>query len=478
MTRILYWNINNFSRTKILDEGSDQGYDESVDRSRHIVTQVMGANVPDIFVIVEVYSRVREVGAEGTVLNSNANAGFGVLLLLEEIRLAHGAHWCLVPPLNLGGLGQREAVAVFYNSTNLQFAGPYCWWRRTAIFGQSQPITTATIHGLTDYPADWLEGLPNPNNPNNALQLNRTSNVTVNGTVLAVPEYRFAGQWQYYEGAPTVPSPLGPPYPNNRIFFPQIDSRGPFLTKFIDLTAGGGNRIIKLFSVHTSPSTAVEAVNNLALVQEIQTVNAGEASVIVGDFNVDTFDMSVNGAYAALEALGYQMALDPRHSGAVTPARRPYCLTHLLPTAQATPFNSTGVAPDPQHNVYPRYGYMGSMGGLNFQTPVDSGAIDNVFTRYGGGVAGGPAQNISIANTVMGKPYNVVPAPAAVTAELTGGLVYAATLANPIPPPTAAPPPPTPGGVNPPVDTINFLAWQNFGRVHSTSDHLALIIDV
>lgn len=476
MIRILYWNINNFSRWKILDDRSDQQLDDSADRENHIVNQVMGANVPDIFVVVEVYSRVREVGAEGTVLNDDGNAGFGVLLLLDAIRQAHGNQWCLVPPLNLGGGGQREGVAVFYNSTKLQFSGPYGWWMRPNAFGQSQPITAATVGGLTTYPANWLDGLPNPTNPIGTLQMNRTTNVTVNGIVHAIPEYQFAGQWQYFNGNPTVPSPLGPPYPNNRIWFPYIDNRGPFLTRFTDLTPGGNNRTINLFAIHTSPATSVPAVNNLALVQEIQNVNAGEAAVIVGDFNVDTFNMNVNGAYTALENLGYEMAIDSRFNNAVTVARRPYCLTHFLPTALATPFNNTGVATDPQHNIYPRYGYMGSMGGMNFQVPTNSGAIDNVFTRYGGGVAGGPAQNITIANTVMGKPYNVVPAPPGVTAELVGGLPYAATLANPIPPPTAAPP--APGGINPPLDTINFPAWGNFGKVHSTSDHLALIIDV
>jgi len=475
MIRILYWNINNFSRNKIFNDTDDQSYDESTDRSRHIVSQVMGANVPDIFVIVEVYSRIREVGAEGTVLSSDGNAGFGALLLLDEIRQRHGNHWCLVPPLNIGGGGMREAVAVFYDATKLQFAGPYGWWLRPNAFGQSQPITAGTVGGLTNYPQDWLDGLPNPNNPIGALQLNRTSNVSINGMNQAIPEYQFAGQWQYYNGNPVVPSPLGPPYPNNLISFPYIDNRAPFLTKFIDLTPGANNRIIKVFAVHTSPASAVNAVNQLALVGEIQNVGANEASVVVGDFNVDSFNNNVNGAYNGLLNLGYTMALDPRYNNAVDTDRKPYCLTHFLPTAHATPFNNTGGVTDPQHNIYPRYGYMGSMGGMNFQTPGNSAAIDNVFTHYGVN-AGGPAQNISIANMVVGKPYNAIPAPVGVTAELTGGLGYAATLANAIPPPTAMPA--APGGIDPPLDTINFPAWQNFGRIHSTSDHLALIIEV
>ncbi|MBV9788005.1 MAG: hypothetical protein JOZ51_07530, partial [Chloroflexi bacterium] len=62
--------------------------------------------------------------------------------------------------------------------------------------------------------------------------------------------------------------------------------------------------------------------------------------------------------------------------------------------------------------------------------------------------------------------------PGGVTAELTGGLPYPAILTNPIPLGAA------PGGINPPVDTINFQGWQNFGGIHSTSDHLPLMIDI
>ena len=73
---------------------------------------------------------------------------------------------------------------------------------------------------------------------------------------------------------------------------------------------------------------------------------------------------------------------------------------------------------------------------------------------------------------MVGTPYNALPAPPGVTPELTGGLPDGAALAN------AIPLAPAPGGINPPFDTINFPAWQNFGVVHSTSDHLPLMIDI
>ena len=457
MTRILYWNIENFSHNKIFDESTDRDYDKSQERSAHIVNTVMGANLPDIFVIVEIYGRTRDVSNEGVVVNSDGNVGFTVLLLLEEIRSRHGRRWCLVPPINLGAFGFREATAVFYNSANLQFAGPYIWCNRRQQIGanQSQPLNGGNFAAITNYSNNWLEGLPHPNNPIPELRLNRTFNV--GGYV--TPEYQFAGQWEYYNPAP----------PYNRLFFPSDYNRSPFLTQFVDLTPGAGNRIIKIFSIHTSPSTAGQAVEQLANVREIQNVLPGEVSVVVGDFNVDSF--SDFERYNGIGRLGYTMHLSPLSpvDGLNYDDRKRYCLTHLLPVPQACPFNTIGVVPDPQHNFYPRFGYMGSYINPHLS---DTGCIDNVFTRYGGGVAvAPPASNISIINTVVGKPYNVMPAPAGVTAELTGGYAYPSTLAP-------ADRIPLPGGINPALGVGNFRNWNNFELIHSTSDHLALIIDV
>lgn len=475
MTRILYWNINNFSLPKIQVAAPPAAAAEAAQRLTYIVNQIMAApnagGAPDIIVVVEVFSRVREVGLEGTVLNSGRTAGAAVLLLLNNLRATLGNHWCLVPPLNLGELGQREAVAVFYDSTNLQFTGPNLYYRRWpgTNIGQGQPVAANTFANIIDYPNDWKNGMPNPTNPIAVLQQNRTSNFMIGGVATAIPEWRLAGQWEYYTTPPArpIPSPIPPPYPNNRIMFPNTGCRAPFWTQFFDHAFMNG-RMINLFTVHTSPSTARQAILRMQNIVEMTAVQQDEVNVVLGDFNVDAFGNNA-GAYNWMINGIYTMELDPRvaHAGAVVPARKPYCMTHLLPTTDATPYNATGVAPDPQHNVYPRYGYMGSA----FPNINDSGAIDNFFTAYDAN-AGGPAANVTVINTMVGTPYNAFPAPPGVTAELTGGLQYNAGLANPIPQAV------TPGGVNPGGNMNNFQAWQNFGKVHSTSDHLALMIDI
>lgn len=474
-TRIMYWNINNFSLPKVYVPAPPAAANEAAQRLNFIVNGVVngGPALPDIFIIVEVYSRVREVGLEGGVLDSGRNAGRACLGLLNVFRNVFGPTWCLVPPLNLGEGGQREAVAVYYNAANLQLVGPNLFYDRWPgnNLGQGQPVAPATFANIIDYPLVWKNCLPNPGNPWVPLQMNRTSNFPGG---IVVPEFQIAGQWEYYTGVRPIPSPIQPPYPVNRVQFPNAGCRAPFWVRFEEVV---GNRLLDVFSVHTSPASARQAILQMQNTGEMSNaVAANNVNVVIGDFNVDAYaanawvyNWMINGQYT--------MELDPRvaHAGALVPARKPYLMTHLLPTAQAWPFNTAGgYGPDPQHNVYPRYGYMGSA----WPAINDSGAIDNVFTAYGG-AAGGPATNITIANRVIGTPYNGVnPAPVGVTAELTGGLAYPAGLTNNIPQPTNAPAPVTPGGVNPPVDNINFQAWQNFGGVHSTSDHLPVVIDI
>jgi hypothetical protein len=470
MTRILYWNINNFSLPKIHSEDPAPKPAEAEAR-RNFIVGIMagpsGGTPPDIIIVVEVYSRVREVGLEGTVLDPNRASGKGVLQLLDRLRAKLGTQWCVVPPLNLGANGMREAVAVFYNSTNLQFTGPNVYYDRypddpTSQIGQGQPVNADTYGYRTNYPLPWKKALP--------VDLARTTNFTINGKATPINEWQLAGQWEYYTGVRPIPSPVTPP--KNRIDFPNQSCRGPFWTRFKDLSFMGDNkRSLNLFTVHTSPATARAAVRAMQQATEMTAVADGEVNVILGDFNVDSFSGSAD-AYnwmAASQGAIYTMQLDPRknHAGDVVAARKPYCMTHLLPVGTAMPFNTVGVTADPQHNVYPRYGYMGS----TFPKLNDSGAIDNFFTAYGKN-AGGPASNITVVNRIVGTPYNKLTAPDGVTAELTNGLKYLTALKNTIP--VSAPN----GGIDPPDDTIDFSNWQNFGGHYSTSDHLPLMIDI
>ena len=468
-TRILYWNINNFSLPKIFSNTNPALAAEATSRRNEIVNNVVVAAAPQIFIIVEVYSRIREVGFEGSVLGSGRTAGSGALRLLYRIRGILGNNWALVPPLNLGELGQREAVAVYYNAATLQFMGPNIWYRRwpgTGI-GQAQPIGPGTQNDIIDYPTNWRRCLPFLGNPIGPV-FNRHANFVVAGVPVAVPECQLAGQWEYYNPgvARPIPSPIPPPYAPGRLFFPNADCRGPFWTSFNELATG---RTLNLFTVHTSPSTARQAIWSMQQAAELSGApQPNEVKVVLGDFNADPYGANAHAYNWMIVAPGnYTMELDPRdNTGVVNPNRKPYLMTHLLPTVDATPYNPGVGPPDPQQNVYPRFGYMGS----SFPQINDAGAIDNFFTWYGGGIGPPLVNNITIVNRIVGKPYNaVMPAPPGVTVELTGGVAFAQGMNNAIP---------LPGGVAPGAPIPTFPNWNNYGKFRSISDHLPLLLDV
>jgi hypothetical protein len=455
MTHVCYWNINNFSLNKIFRPGAGAAAAQATNRLNHIVAEVLAPAPPDIFIVAEVFGRVREVGLQGLTLSPGRTAGAGVLRLLGAIRgnNALGDAWCVVPPLTLGELGFREGMAVFYNAATVQFTGPYVWAQPPdSVFDFPQAVPTAgNLGALKDYDGLWKAGLPTaaPVPPN---LRGRTWNV--DGT--AVPESQFAAQWEHY---------AKPEDGGHRLNWPGSVNRSPYYTRFREVA--NPNRMLKVFAIHTSPKTAVPATRDLPLIPQLAPAD-GEVSIVIGDFNVDSFDMGRNGAYAPLADGGFRLLLDPRNAQhAVDGARKPYCMTHMLPPSRthktvtvtvATPFNAQGVLPDPQHNVYPRFGYTGSIIADHIS---DSGAIDNAFVGYGPNLNPPGDFQVSIINTVVGKPYA---AKLGIGPELTGGQAYNQGLATAIPN----------GGVNPPVDTINFTAWNNLGRIYSTSDHFAL----
>jgi hypothetical protein len=372
-------------------------------------------------------------------------------------------------------MGFTEGVAVFYNPRNLQFTGPrlYYKWHHDPndLTGQAQPVHQNTYQRFVDYPLSWKNCLPNPQNPIPELQLDRDwpFQIAANQTV-RLKEWNLAGEWQYWLRNRPIPSFDG--FLNaDRIGFPSSGHRAPFWTQFFDLETAHTitPRVLNLFTVHTSPATAIRAMASMATAAEMTMVNNNVVNIVLGDFNVDSFGNSA-GAYNWMINGIYTMHWDPRvaHAGPVCPERMPYCMTHYLPLRDATPFRA-GPTPNAQNNVYPRYGYMGSA----WPVLSLSGAIDNVFTAYGPHAGGPPNQNhMTIINKVVGTPYNKFAAPGNVTAELTSGVHSVSSLSNEIP--QANPP----GGIPPWVDTIAFRHWQNFGVIRGTSDHLPLMIDV
>jgi len=448
MAKILYWNIQQFGLNKINQLGRKRDFEgnrlptpAAVYRSEVIRTTLLQNNPPEIFVVVETSTGA---GTPGTLVN--ASGASGAILLLQKIRnWTNNPNWMLIPPVRLGMNGVTEGISVYYNSAALAFSGPWGW---QGAGNPSNSIANIGPNNLVTYAAPWDTTLP-------------VGNVHANSPINANRPFRqLAGQWQFR--GPNVGA-----LPGQLLDFPNDFNRTPYLTTFWD---NANNRTIKLMSFHASPkrNQAANGTNQLANIQEMTTnLAANEVGVIVGDFNVDLFNTHFEPiAYNNLTGVaGYNRAINPTVNQWPDKA---YVCTMLRSTKNARPWNTNG---------YPGYGYV-------IQDSFCS--VDNILTRYGAAAAG-PATNITIANRVTGSPYNMI-APAL---GPTGHYAYNTGMAKfPVGGPNAGLPsalPLPPNGPNNgggflPANNVaalkTFTGWVNYRSVRSTSDHMALIIDI
>jgi hypothetical protein len=457
MSRILYWNIQQFGINKMQKEARTSGHkrkrmpdgsyaiDTNAVKRLGVIMSTLGQNTPDILVVVETSTGQ---GAPGTLIS--AGGAQGATFLLGELRRTLGATWMLVPPLRLGVGGVQEGISVFYNSANLNFTGPWGW---NGDLNPSQAMGGGFVP-VNYGAAAWLNCLPAGSTPNVAGVINRNT-----------PYRRLAGQWEFL--LPPVGTAAGVP-----IQFPGPNNRTPFLTTFWDPAA---NRTIKLVAYHAPPQSgaAANGTNRIADIQEITTdLQANEVAVVVGDFNVNLINPYYSGiAYGRLTAapLNFQRALNPV---ANTWPEKGYIGTMLKPRKQGAPANTNG---------YPGYGYMSNDGNYD--------SVDNILVKYGTGLAAPANNNFTIVNRVTGAPYNMDIPPG----NPQGSLIYQTAMDTIFPPP--APPalplpialplpnagPPVSHGGTAPGDIgarTRFQGWNNYRKIISTSDHMPLIIDV
>lgn len=473
--RILYWNIENFSLNKIGDPrfnkrqkgASVNKQASSADRREYILDTVASLNpIPDIIVVVE---NETSAGNEGTVINGNGDAG--AVGLLMGLREDISDSYMLIPGL-ISGTGRKiEGISVYYRHINnlgnphLYFTGPWSWP------GGAGPAAAGA--GPAPYDEPWIMtdnlGAPDPTDPDNTLpdrQVSPNSPINANAN-----EYELAGQWNFM----TNPAPgMGAPA---QIDFPAAGYRRPFMVTFWDNT---GNRTIRLTAFHAPPDNnlATQSIQNMAQIPDIiPAAGASEVSIIVGDFNLDSFTNAA--AYAPLTNAGFAWHLDPAGIPNAVPNTF-YYTTHMKPGKEATPWSDNG---------YPGYGFMGSSAMF-----PGYDCIDQVFSLYGTGVnSGGPVQNLTILNRVTSStaavpnnratPY-VTPPPVAAFPPAPGATAPGVPLGTQI----------TSQYLNNPIALggdrrvsaagrfnagrlKQFKGWNNYGCIRSTSDHIAIVFD-
>lgn len=429
MTRLLYWNIENFALNKINDPcrkrkkrgASLNDHEKSVDQRLHILWMIQQVN-PDIFILVEVETAFRGVGQ----LVKEAGRD-GIIELLHHIQ-GLNADWSLVPPLQTG---PNEAVAIFYRNTNRHFTGPYVWPGGHAAVSQ-QPGGGVVP---ANYPARYLGFLPNRLIPAAA-----HDNPNVN-------ERQVAARINYTYKA-------GHATPGAAVAFPI--QRAPYMVTFYET---GLARNLTLFAIHAPASNNAKFyLRNLAdYAQIVDGLAPNEVRVVVGDFNWNLLKTNYTrrASYDPLCTSGFNLALQPLNP---VPVALPngyfgYFATHILRRKQAVYWSTAA-----NITYYPGYGYI---------TNRDY-AIDNVFTRYGAG-AGGPAANFTIMNPIVGSPYNVhMPAP---PIPPTGTIILPIEMVPVLPTPQ-------PGAAHNPGLMTTFRDWEHYGHIIKVSDHLALAIDI
>ena len=484
MTRIVYWNIQQFSENKLdtieyVVRGHLQRKRVRVDytQRRTLIRRHFIATNADIVVVVEVSTGIN---APATTMIYESGGWNGLETMLTYLRGVDAAsNWNLVPPIVVGQMGLAEGVGVFYKSTILDGGGAVVGQRyftgpnkfTGGAFGASFDPTLPGAVAAGPYPAAGLaNGMAFFLPPARVLPAAALYNPLT-------PEDDCAARTEFISASAAVAVP-----PVNVNFGGR---REPYETSFTEVIAAGpAVRHLTIFAVH-SPPNYVQAhahVEQMADCTPIASANQpAETKIIVGDFNMNLFT-----------ALGAQITgYDPLIAGVVPPGnvamvggnytlmirRDPlvnfapgvidgYYATHMK-SLNDTRFYSTLLIP----SYYPGFGYVGSSFVLGLYS------IDNVLVRPAVGLL--PAPVTSILNPVVGSPMNAPawcrPQPPLLPSPPPpyGHVVFAASMA------TAAP-----FTMNPTNQAALGGAWNSyhefddFGHIRAASDHLALVTDV
>ncbi|MEL6539678.1 MAG: hypothetical protein AAFP93_02820 [Bacteroidota bacterium] len=263
----MVWNIQRFNlgTIAVLPEGlslenqiTKAAY---TDAKRNYILNSVKAVDPDIFIVVELQSRI---GTLGSLVQGNGEAG--ALRLLNYLQFFSSSKWRLVPPLKLVGPipvdsehPYTEAIGVFFRSDKLTFQGPFVWPQDNPVDGNGKAALPAPIAGTPgDYPEPWK---------------------TVSGGT------HYAGQYMFGNISPDGHQILG------ELLFNSVNNRRPFLTRFQERDEHGNNngRIITIVTVHPSPnSETTSAVARVLSIPEIKENKSNEIIAVCGDLNVDS----------------------------------------------------------------------------------------------------------------------------------------------------------------------------------------------
>jgi hypothetical protein len=473
MTRMLFWNIEQFSPNRFYSADNANDPDANLTKQaaavarKDLLYRVIEAANPDVLVIVEV--NVTKLPNSQLAQKTEA-----MIQLLTWLRGGAGvavqsAEWRLVPPYWLAGSGGQgqESVAVFYRGQTGTvarfFTGPDVWpgGLTAPVLPTNNvatgPYGTSNIRNqpIVDYNAMLVPPAQAARNiPAGALHnAGRAENVVA-------ARFRLRTN---NGGAPGANANFG-------------TFRPPLMVTLTEQAANGDLRDITIFGVHgpARDNLSRQFITTLAATFEVSSDLGGrETRIIGGDFNSNLLaaDGRQTTAYDPLtnHLGGYQLLLRP--PAGVPPvdltAYKGYFGTHVqkisgldMNQLRPTKFLWSGGVTD--RSLYPGYGYLSA----NFFS------LDNVLIRP---LDAARNYQTTIMNTVVSSPLNAVnPVPGGAP---TGSLAIAAEMPNV--PVSSQPWPPAPYAANfTKPNATTLLEWDRYGHIVSTSDHFALFADV
>lgn len=483
-TRILYWNIQKFGNDRLFATSATNAA-AALDRLG-VVQGIIANADPDILVVVEVTSGI--------------GGGTGATSLLDTLRGnttdPDRAEWRMVPLQIVGSKKNVERVAIYYRgakgTVTRYFTGPYVWTGGANGKSADPASVSATQYtnntdtALLVPPGTIARTIPNsaavqyrPNQPElqSAAQIEFTMNPVGSKTspgkkLKTLPSY---GTWRQ----PVMVS-----------FFETDSSTGPATT-----------RNITLFAIHAPPAyyDAYDFMTRLlASTDELVAAPStakNEIKVICGDFNLNTLadDGSRSVNYDVLTTINKVTAYKSLNSPPATTvvnandleAYQGYFATHI----NLTPNNKkksnlkieaklrflwsdntvpTNVIASP----YPGYRYISSV-----KSTPNTYAVDN-FLVWRASTAAGTTGNFTIMNPLVGTPFNAVlfPPSGAPKGIITTGIQFANAPTNWMPAGVWPQAPNADDFVK--LDAAKLVAWNNYGKIRDTSDHLPLFATV
>lgn len=476
MTRILFWNIEQFSINKVYSASNQVtrghgGLTDTVaaEQRRAMIRHVINAAQPDIIVIIEVSSGENIAGDLATPTGGLESVAQTQYSFNQHIAVPGG--WCAVPPLYVGTDGRAETIGILYRRTDntgaisRYFTGPNIWTGGVA--GTSVPP------GPGAPPAAAYTTLPLPVG---TVNINSMLQPTQFGAARIIP----AGA-QHNGGGATAENLVAARVNFDDNLGNAIDFQGlrqPYMATFTEANTAGGAilRNLTLFAIHAPPNAGAAAVyiNGLSTLPDaVGPLGANETRVIGGDFNVNLLaaNGTASGAYNPLTVApnAYRLLVEPTAAG--IPANfdqyRGYFATHIR--GKHKDAASLFLWSDPatgQPSFYPGYGYIGS----DF-SPVPAYSIDNVLVWPW--LAAPHNYQTTIMNLVTGTPLAGNPAPADNPPIGTIGMgtgLAGAPVGWPFAPVSGAWP--GVGGAG------AMTSWNNYGRVRNTSDHFGIYVNV